>query len=127
MCTQSAAFLSDEGFPALRVFSGCDPRTLRRLRIHEHALLKDRTGNTHPGIAVTRWDQPRGRGAAAVSQAVYNEKGADPGYWYKYFQGTQEKDKKGIVVDLGGSAVANLADNLRVFGLAPGSVNAFAA
>jgi len=25
MHAQSAAFLSDEGFPALRVFAGCDP------------------------------------------------------------------------------------------------------
>jgi outer membrane protein OmpA-like peptidoglycan-associated protein len=65
--------------------------------------------------------------AAAVSQAVYNEKGADPEYWYKYFKGVEQKDKQGIMVDLGGSAVSNLADNLRAFGLAPGSINAFAA
>jgi len=63
--------------------------------------------------------------AAAISAAVYNEKDGD--YWYRYFQGVQEKDKQGILVDLGGSAVSNLADNLREFGLAPGSVNALAA
>jgi outer membrane protein OmpA-like peptidoglycan-associated protein len=65
--------------------------------------------------------------AAAVSQAVYNEKGADPDYWFKFYKGTQQKDKQGIMVDLGGSTSSNLADNLRVFGLAPGSINAFAA
>ena len=65
--------------------------------------------------------------AAAISQAVYNEKGADPDYWYKYFKGVQQKDKQGIDVDLGGSTSSNLADNLREFGLAPGSINAFGA
>ena len=65
--------------------------------------------------------------AAAVSQAAYNEKGADPEYWYKYYKGVQQKDKTGVMVDLGGSSSANLADNLRAFGLAPGSINAVAA
>jgi outer membrane protein OmpA-like peptidoglycan-associated protein len=65
--------------------------------------------------------------AAAASQAVYAEKGADPDYWYKYFKGVQQKDKQGIMVDLGGSTSSNLADNLRAFGLAPGSINAVAA
>jgi outer membrane protein OmpA-like peptidoglycan-associated protein len=65
------------------------------------------------------------RQAAAVSALVYTEK--DAAYWYKYFKPQVEKDKKGIEVDLGGSAVNNLADNLQLFGLAPGSTDAFAA
>jgi outer membrane protein OmpA-like peptidoglycan-associated protein len=65
------------------------------------------------------------RKAAAISAAVYNEKDGD--YWFKYYNGVEQKDKQGIAVDLGGSAVSNLADNLREFGLAPGSTNAFAA
>ncbi len=64
------------------------------------------------------------RQASAVSALVYKEK--DAAYWYKYFKPVVQKDKKGIEVDLGGSAVNNLADNLQLFGLVPGSTNAFA-
>jgi OOP family OmpA-OmpF porin len=65
------------------------------------------------------------RQAAAVSAVVYKEK--DAAYWYKYFKVVQQKDKQGIDVELGGSAVNNLADNQQLFGLATGATNAFAA
>ncbi len=65
------------------------------------------------------------RQAAGVSALVYKEK--DAAYWYKYFKVQTEKDKQGVSVDLGGSAVNNLADNQQLFGLATGSTNAFAA
>jgi outer membrane protein OmpA-like peptidoglycan-associated protein len=65
--------------------------------------------------------------AAKISQAVYKESGADAGYWEKYYRGTQEKDAQGVTVDLGGSTVNNLADDLLLFGLIPGSSNLFGA
>jgi outer membrane protein OmpA-like peptidoglycan-associated protein len=65
------------------------------------------------------------RQAAAVSAVVYKER--DAAYWYRYFKVQKENDKQGIAVELGGSSVNNLADNAQLFGIAPGSVDAFGA
>jgi outer membrane protein OmpA-like peptidoglycan-associated protein len=59
--------------------------------------------------------------AGEISAKVYNE--ADKAYWVKYYKGTQVADKQSQVVELGGSAVHNLGDNMEVFGLNPGSTN----
>jgi OOP family OmpA-OmpF porin len=53
--------------------------------------------------------------AAEISAVVYGEK--DAAYWSKYFDVVREADKRGVQVDLGGSAVNDLADNLLLFGL----------
>ena len=67
------------------------------------------------------------RRASEISNEVYHENGTDPSFWERYFKGTQQQDKTGVTVDLGGSSVNNLADMLLTFGLVPGSANLFGA
>lgn len=63
--------------------------------------------------------------AAEVSAKVYREESAS--YWLKYFTPVTEPDKQGLSVSLGGSYVNNLADNLLLFGMVPGSSDLLAA
>ena len=63
--------------------------------------------------------------AAAASAVIYGEK--DAAYWSRYFNVRTQPDKQGLQVELGGSAVSTLDDNIELFGLKPGSVDLFAA
>lgn len=68
-------------------------------------------------------DQVRGnplalKRAGEVSAVLYKEE--TPDYWVKYYRGVKEQDVTGVMVPLGGSAVANLADNIQAFGLSGG-------
>lgn len=58
-----------------------------------------------------------------VSAKVYGEK--DGAYWVEYFKGKTQADKQGLNVELGGSRVNNLADNLALFGMTAGGTNTF--
>lgn len=61
-----------------------------------------------------RHDASARQRAAAISAQVYGEK--DAAYWNRYFDAVVEPDKRGQPVELGGSSVNNLADNLLLFG-----------
>lgn len=43
-----------------------------------------------------------------------------PDYWMTYFKGVSKTDKQGVAVELGGSSVNNLQDNLVLYGLTGG-------
>jgi OOP family OmpA-OmpF porin len=74
------------------------------------------------GDQLKAFDQALHR-AAAISAKVYNDQ--DESYWYKYFKGTTDRDAQGLSVELGGSAVNNLADNRVLFGMDHGTNDNF--
>jgi outer membrane protein OmpA-like peptidoglycan-associated protein len=74
------------------------------------------------GDQVKAFDQSLHK-ASAISAKLYNDQ--DEAYWYKYYKGVTETDAQGLKVELGGSAVNNLADNLILYGLEPGTNDNF--
>ena len=74
------------------------------------------------GDQVKAFDQALHK-ASAISAKLYSDQ--DEAYWYKYYKGVTETDAQGLKVELGGSAVNNLADNLILFGLEPGTNDNF--
>ena len=65
------------------------------------------------------------RFAAEVSAKLYQEK--DAAYWEKYYNGVEEKDIRGMTVNLGGSTVFNLADMANTYGLGNDKVDRYKA
>ncbi|HWK06377.1 MAG TPA: OmpA family protein [Puia sp.] len=63
--------------------------------------------------------------AAEVSAKVYQEQSA--GYWLKYYNGVEEKDVRGLKVNLGGSAVFNLSDMANTYGLGNDKIDRYKA
>src|SRR5271157_3453540 len=80
------------------------------------------------GDQVKAFDQSL-KAASVISTKVYNDEGDTEShngtFWYNYFKGVTYKDQQGLTVELGGSAVNNLDDNLILFGLKPGSNDNF--
>ncbi len=69
--------------------------------------------------------RPRSKGdirweAAKYAKEIFGSETQE--YWYKYFDVVKVRDKKGIIVEIGGSSVSNLPRNIKFFGL-DGGVN----
>ena len=79
------------------------------------------------GSAQVKGNREAFRRAAEISAEVYDEPDANADYWQKYFNVVVEKDRQGLDVELGGSSVNTLADNMLLYGLVPGSSNLFGA
>jgi outer membrane protein OmpA-like peptidoglycan-associated protein len=79
------------------------------------------------GSAQVKGNRDAFRRAAEISAEVYDEQGADADYWQKYFNVVTQEDRQGLQVELGGSSVNTLADNMLLYGLVPGSSNLFGA
>ncbi len=63
--------------------------------------------------------------AGELSAKVYNE--GDANYWVKYYKGAKQIDNSNNnIVELGGSRVHNLSDNLELFGIGQSKTNVYA-
>ncbi len=87
---------------------------------HRETVEKILTAFAEGGDQVLTYPKALDR-AAEISQEINKESGADANFWKKYYLGVREKDKTGMLVDLGGSKANNLADMLVTFGLAAGT------
>ncbi len=88
------------------------------------ALVTGMLAASFEGADMINKDPKAKRKGAELSAVVYKEN--DAAYWLKYFAPVTQKDKTGLTVELGGSKVNNLADNLQLFGVS-GKTNYFAA
>jgi hypothetical protein len=95
----------------------------RKWMADHRALVQGMLAAIFEGAEQIRKDPAMLRKAAEVSALVYGEK--DAAHWLRYFRPVTQKDKQGLTVELGGSTVNGLAENLQLFGMA-GRTNYFA-
>lgn len=81
------------------------------------------TAISEGGDQIKTYDEALTR-AAELSAKVYGDK--DGSYWKKYYKGVTQSDAQGKLVQLGGSKVHNLADNLELFGQGNNHENVYA-
>ena len=104
------------------VIIGIQPFMARHPQLVEGMISATLAG----GRAVKSSQAALSRGAE-VSDQVYAEKETGKAYWLKYYRGSVERDAQGLSIELGGSKVNDLGDNVALFGLRPGYANAFEA
>jgi len=104
------------------VIIGIEPYLSRHPAVVENMISAMLAG----GQAVKNSHAALERGAQ-VSDQVYAEKETGAAYWLKYYAGSTERDAQGLSIELGGSKVNDLGDNVALFGLRPGYANAFEA
>ncbi|MGI4871049.1 MAG: OmpA family protein [Janthinobacterium lividum] len=98
--------------------------TKRWYDAHQKDIMGMMTAFAQAGDQVKSHPEARTK-AADISADVYGDKDKNGGYWLKYYNGTQEADRDGNVVALGGSKVFNFSDNLALFGLNEGGTNIY--
>lgn len=104
------------------VIIGIEPYMSRHRELVESMIAATLAG----GQAVKSSHAALERGAE-VSDQVYAEKETGKAYWLKYYAGSVERDAQGLSIELGGSKVNDLGDDVALFGLRPGYANAFEA
>jgi OOP family OmpA-OmpF porin len=82
-------------------------------------LVTNLLAATFEGADQVRTSDAALKRASVAMFAIMKEE--SPSYWLKYYKGSVEQDKAGLTISLGGSRVANLGDNLKLFGLAENS------
>jgi OOP family OmpA-OmpF porin len=99
--------------------------TKRWYDAHQKEVAGMMTAFALAGDQVKSHPEALSRGAD-ISADVYGDKDKNGGYWLKYYKGTEEADRDGNVVSLGGSKAFNFSDNLALFGLNEGGTNIYA-
>jgi outer membrane protein OmpA-like peptidoglycan-associated protein len=92
------------------VFIGID-----RWMTENRSTVEGLLSATFDGARALKADAKARETAAGLSAQVYGEE--TPDYWARYFTGVVESDKQGLQVELGGSRVNELADDLYLFGV----------